>query len=144
MTETPKKKLKLSSMKVDLDKEREGSWEPALDIDPDISWFVRSTNYGPFKTARDAVQIRLSRKHGNNVPDDVLAEEYGKLAVQHLLLGWEGLAEDDEITDIPYSPEKARDILTDPAYRLIRGSIYMAASRVGIGEAEFVGAGAKN
>lgn len=144
MTESPKKKLKLSSMRVDLEKEREGNWEPAFDIDPDIRWFVRSTNYGPFKTARDAVQIRLTRKHGSSVPDDVLAEEYGKLAVQYLLLDWEGLVEDDETTEIEFSPEKAREILTDPAYRIVRGSIYMAASRVGVGEAEFVGAGAKN
>ena len=144
MTEPPKKKLlKLSSMKVDLDKEREGDWEPAFDIDPAIKWYVRSTNYAPFKSARDAVNIRLSRKHGSSVPEDVQAEEFGKLAVQHLLLGWEGLAEDDE-TEIPYSKEKAQEILTDPAYRLVRGSIYMTASRVGIGEAEFIGTGAKN
>ncbi|MCP1852794.1 MULTISPECIES: hypothetical protein [unclassified Bradyrhizobium] len=147
MTESPKKvrKLKLSSMKVDSQKEREGDWMPALDIDDsgDIKWFVRSTNYAEFKTARDVIQIKLTNKHGRNVPEDVLAEAYGKLAVEYLLLGWIGLVDDNE-QDIDFSEETAREILTDPEYRLVRGSIYLAASRVGLQETEFVGAGAKN
>lgn len=149
MTDSPEtkpvRKLKLSSMKVDSQKEREGDWVPAFDIDDSgsIKWFVRSTNYAPFKTARDAVQIRLAKKYGRNVPDEVLAEEYGKLAVVHLLLGWEGLVDDDDV-DLPFTPEKARDVLTDPEYRNVRGSIYVAAMGVGVSEAEFIEAGAKN
>ncbi|PDT77180.1 hypothetical protein [Bradyrhizobium sp. C9] len=148
MTESPEKtvrKLKLSSMRADSQKEREGDWIPAIDIDPSgaIRWFVRSTNYAPFKIARDAISAKLARKHGDNVPDDVLAEAHGSLAVEHLLLGWEGLVDDDE-QDIPFSPAKATEILTDPEYRYVRGSIYGAAMRVGREEAEFVAAKVKN
>ncbi|WP_157113129.1 hypothetical protein [Bradyrhizobium embrapense] len=148
MTETPEKtvrKLKLSSMRADSQKEREGDWIPALDIDAGgaIKWFVRSTNYAPFRIARDAIAAKLARKHGDSVPDEILADAYGELAVEHLLLGWDGLVDDDE-QDILFSKEKATEILTDPEYRYIRGSIYAAAMRVGRDEAEFVAAKVKN
>ncbi|WP_027578485.1 hypothetical protein [Bradyrhizobium sp. Ai1a-2] len=147
MTESQKtssvRRVKLSSLKSDSQKEREGDWIPALDIDPDIKWFVRSTNYAPFKIARDAHASKLARRHGDNVPDDVMADVYGKLAVEHLLLGWQGLVDDDE-RDIEFSPERAKEILTDPEYRAVRGSVYLAATKVGREEVEFVEAGTKN
>jgi hypothetical protein len=142
---TTKRKLKLSSMRADSQKERDGDWVPALDLDQsgNVKWFVRSTNYAPFKIARDAIGAKLARKHGDNVPEDVLAEAYGKLAVEHLLLGWDGFVDDDE-QDIPFSPERALEILTDPEYRHVRGSLYIAAQRVGREEVEFIAAKVKN
>ena len=137
------RKVKLSSLKTDLSKEREGDWMPALDIDPSVQYLVRSTNYPPFRIARDAYSAKLARKYGDRVPDDELAEVYGKLAVEHLLLDWRGFV-DDVGADIPFTPEKAREILTNPEYKLVRGSIYAAAMRVGTQEVEFVGEAVKN
>src|SRR5690242_11845619 len=97
-TETPSvRKVKLASLKADRQKEREGDWMPAVDIDPSVKWFVRSTNYAPFKIARAAQFAKLDRKYGDKIPDEVMAEISGTLAVEHLLLGWEGL-------DVEYSP----------------------------------------
>ncbi|OKO83383.1 hypothetical protein AC629_22855 [Bradyrhizobium sp. NAS80.1] len=136
--ETATKKVKLESLKADLQKEREGDWIKAVDIDPGLRWFVRSTNYPAFRLARDVEMKKLGEKYGSDpIPDDVNAEVMGKLAVEHLLLGWDGL-------DAEYSPETAAEILTDESYRKVRYSIYLAAGRVGTSEVQYVGSTAKN
>lgn len=142
MTETPttatepKKLVKLSSLKADREKEREGDWQ-ASDI-PGVSFFVRSTNYAPYRIERDARFAKLARKFGADaIPDDDRATVLGELAVKHLLLDWKGL-------DEPFSTQLATEVLTDEAYRDFRGSVYLAAVKVGQAEVEFVEAGAKN
>lgn len=142
-TETPRKAVRLSSLKADIQKEREGDWIAAIDIDPSIEWLVRSTNYPPFRIARDARVAKLVRTHGDKIPDEVSAEVFGKLAVEHLLLGWKGLVDDDE-KEILFTAEMAADVLTDDAYRRVRGSVYAAASRVGTTEVDVVEQTAKN
>ena len=134
-TEVPKKLVRLSSLKADLEKERNGDWQPS-DIDG-VSFLVRSTNYAPYRIARDAAFQKLTRKHGNNIPDEPKTRTLGELAVKHLLLDWSGL-------DEPFSPELAETILTDEGFRGLRDSIYFAAMKVGQAEVEFVEDGAKN
>lgn len=136
---TPNKaRVKLSSLKADLKKEQEGDWIPAVDLDPAIRWHVRSTNYPPFKIARDAAIEKMVRKYPDErVPDEVNAEINGTLAVEHLLLGWDGLDEE-------YTPEFADQVLTDEAYRAVRNSVFLAASKVGKFEVKFVEEAAKN
>lgn len=138
--------VKLSSLKADLSKERDGDWIEAPDIDKSVSFFVRSTNYAPFRIARNAVFAKLARKHGNeadDIPDDIRAKALGKLAVEHLLLDWKGFVDDDG-QPIPYDEDKAAEILTDEAYRAVRGSVYLAAMKVGQAEVESVEETAKN
>lgn len=134
--EVPKKIVKLTSLKSDLEKERIGDWVIAADI-PGVRWFVRSTNYAAFKIARSAHSAKLARKYGDDIPDEILAEISGKLAVEHLLLDWDGL-------DVPYSKEKAHEILEDEAYRVVRASVYLAAVKVGQGEVEHIEGTIKN
>lgn len=130
--------VKLSSMKADLDKERDGDWIPAPSIGPGVKFNVRSTNYAPFRIARDAANQKLQRKYKDDpIPAEVSAKVYGELAVEHLLLGWVGLDEE-------YTPELASEVLTDEAYRRLRSEVYFAATQVGQGEIEFVEAAAKN
>lgn len=138
ITASTKKVVRLESLKADLQKEREGDWIKAVDINPGLRWFVRSTNYPAFRIARDAEMKKLGEKYGGDqIPDDVNAEVMGKLAVEHLLLGWDGM-------DVEYTPETAAEILTDESYRKVRYSIYLAASRVGTSEVQFVEDTAKN
>jgi hypothetical protein len=143
MTTSPKK-VKLSSLKADRKKEQDGDWIPAVDIDPAIKWQVRSTNYAPFKTARDDKIERMTRKaDGEPLSDDEMAKLNGELAVEHLLLGWEGFVDDDD-KDLPYSEDMALEVLTDEAYRVVRNSVYFAATKVGRSEIKFVGDASKN
>ena len=145
MTTQPTQQLvKLSSLKADRNKEREGDWIEAADIGKGVAFLVRSTNYAPFRFARDARFAKLARKHGaDEIPDDDRAKALGELAVEHLLLGWKGFGEDDG-SEIAFSPEKAEEILTDEAFRGLRGSVYLAAMKVGQSEVEFVEGAIKN
>lgn len=134
-TASPKKLVKLSSLKADREKEREGDWIPS-DI-PGVSFFLRSTNCAAYKIARNAIFAKLERKHGAEIPDEVRAKALGELAVKHLLIDWKGL-------DVPFSAEAAEEVLTDEGYRDFRGSVYLAAMKVGQGEVEFVEEAVKN
>jgi hypothetical protein len=59
------------------------------------------------------------------------------LAVEHLLLGWRGL-------DVEFTEDVAKEILTDESYRRVRNSVYLAATKVGQRDLEFVEAAGKN
>lgn len=141
MTETPTTKktvVKLESLKANLQKERDGDWVPDKLIGPDVAFLVRSTNYAPFRIARDAVNAKLQRKYKDEpVPDEVSAKAYGELAVEHLLLDWRGI-------DVEFTPEVASEVLTDEAYRSFRSAVYFAATKSGQGEIEFVEETIKN
>ncbi|MGY3482222.1 hypothetical protein ACVW1C_000105 [Bradyrhizobium sp. USDA 4011] len=135
---SPKKVVVLESLAADRQKEHEGDWIKAKDLDPNIRWFVRSTNFPEFKTARDAEVRELSAKYdGDPIPEDVNAEVMGRLAVEHLLMGWDGL-------DVPFSQETAQKILTDEDFRKVRWSVYLAASQVGVREVRYTTVAAKN
>jgi len=66
---------------------------------------------------RNALQ-QLGRPHRSLVrrtgemPEDVAEQITLEAAAKHILLGWEGLVEDDG-TEIEYSPEKALEVLTE-------------------------------
>lgn len=138
MSETPKKLVKLSSLKSDLKKEQEGDWVPAPDIGPGVAFLVRSTNYDPFRIARDTAMAALAKKYQDTpIPGDVLEETRGELFAEHLLLDWRGLDED-------FDPDLARETLRDVSHRLIRGAVFIASTKVGVGEIEFVEKTAKN
>lgn len=132
------KAAKLSSLKSDLQKEREGDWISAQDIGADVKFMVRSTNYPPYVIARDEALQSLAKKYdGERIPDDVIAKANGELLAEHLLLGWKGLDEE-------FSSDLAMEVLTDEAHRAMRNGVLMAATKVGRQEVEFVETAAKN
>lgn len=138
--------IKLNSLKADTKRESEGEWIKARPMIvkgemtdfPDVEFRVRSTDYPPFVSARNAAMIQLQKKYGvEDVPQDEAAKVDGKLAVKHLLLEWKGF-------DVPYSEEVAIEALTDEEHRTLRDLVYRAAARVGASQIEFVEAAAKN
>ncbi|TPJ60822.1 hypothetical protein [Mesorhizobium sp. B2-6-1] len=143
--------IKLGSLAADLKKEREGDWiepkewgglnpEKPFEMTPlpGLALLVRSTNYPPYMTARQAAleKIKLDYPDGQ-VPPDAQARINGELAVQHLLLGWRGL-------DIEYSPDVVSNVLVAEEHRVLRDITYYCAGLVGKRKVEFVEAAAKN
>ncbi|MBS7696270.1 MULTISPECIES: hypothetical protein [unclassified Chelatococcus] len=53
--------------------------------------------------------------------------------IEVLLLDWENLTEDK--TTVPYSKEKARELLTNPDYRPLKDAVLWAANTLASGEA---------
>ena len=123
--------VKLSSLASDTDKEQGGDWVEIPEL-PGVSFKVRSFNFPAYRVARDLLLQRMARKNGRKPANQDESEvEFGKLYSAHILLDWQGF-------DEAYSPEKAREYLTDPAFRDLRRHLEYAASQVGASEVEFI------
>ena len=104
--------VKLNSLKNDLDKERDGEWIKSPQLGPDVEFNVRSTNLPAYVIARDHANQKLQRKYkGDPIPPKEAARVYGALLVDHLLIDWKGMVDDDE-QPIKYDADVGRDILT--------------------------------
>lgn len=123
--------IKLESIKADLKRENEGDWVDIPDL-PGVRLRVRSHNYGPYKIALSKSLQRLVRRHGREqIPDDVALMAGGSVYADHILLDWEGF-------DEPYTPETARAVLMNPAYRELQAHVRYAAAEIAKIEAQFV------
>ena len=132
--------IKLASIKADLEKEKNGSWEtcPQLIPDDDVAFLVSSLYLPEYTTARDLLMQRLSRIYKDQpIPDAILTKEIGKLFVDHIIHDWRGI-------DEPFSKDTALRILTDPAYRLLVRAIEICAGKVGQTNLEFIETEIKN
>jgi len=143
--------IKLGSLAADLKMEREGEWIepkewPGLNPEkpfemtklPGLEFFVRSTNYPPYVTARQARLEQMKKDYpDDNIPPEIAAKIEGELAVEFLLLGWKGL-------DVQYSPDAVSVILVAEEHRVLRSIVYWCAGRVGKKKVEFVKAAEKN
>jgi hypothetical protein len=123
--------IKLSSLKVDLEREKTGDWIPYPEW-PGVEFNVSSIHLPDFVNAQDSMQKRLRKAYkGVRVPAQVLQPELGKLLARHILHDWKGL---DEV----YSPERAREILSDYAFRDVVDAVLYCASMIGQSDAEFL------
>ncbi|MER8540244.1 hypothetical protein NKH17_12395 [Mesorhizobium sp. M1334] len=143
--------VKLGSLAADLTKEREGDWIepkewPGLNPEkpyeqvplPGLSFLTRSINYPPYATAYQAELEKLRQAYpSGTIPADVQAKAEGKLAIEHLLLGWRGL-------DVPYSADIVGSVLVAEEHRVIRAMVRWCAGIVGKRKVEFEEAASKN
>lgn len=132
--------VKLASLKADLELEEKGEWQQALEIIPDTDVFFRvsSINLPAYAMARDILQQRWARVYKKTpVPEHVINAEIGRLFAIHLLHEWKGF-------DVPYSPETALELLSDPANRTIIKAVEVCATQVAQIEIEFVEIEVKN
>lgn len=132
--------VKLSSVVVDLAKEREGDWVPSLEL-PGVEFKVRSIEFPAFKYARDAQLQRLFIRHGKDPFPLDEREEFDQfvrfLAAKELLLDWKGF-------DEPYGAAQAEAMRSDPSYRRIADAVLSCAARVSALEIKYVEDAAKN
>jgi hypothetical protein len=129
--------LKLESIKVNLAAESDGQmisipeWEG-------VKLGVRSLEYPAYKIALDQLVQRYARVYkGKPVPPDVRETDVGGLLAKHILFDWEGI-------DPKYSPETAKQFLSDSSGRELSKQILWAAGQVAEVEAEFTDEAVKN
>lgn len=128
------KKLKLRSLRADIDKRRGGDWQDYQgELPVKVRMKVRGLDFPEFTTAREEALRALRSRHGAAViPPDELTKVMGELYAEHILLDWEGF-------DEPYSPVVAREILSDPGYADTVTSIMIwCATKVGAARAETI------
>jgi hypothetical protein len=102
---------KLKVIRTDPDRMEDGVWRKYID---DVELLIASVNNRGYHDAKD----RLLRPHLRQVrakalsPDEVL--EIIKPAVaHHILKGWKNI-QDDNGTEIPFSPQTALEFFRDP------------------------------
>lgn len=119
--------LKLDSLKTDVRRAKDGEWIECPELGEGVALKVRSLDYAPFKVALRQAQLRFARIYpGDKIPPpDEEDAKNGELYAEHLLLGWRGFPED------PYSPELAREALTDVSHRALRAAVASCARQVG-------------
>ncbi len=129
--------VKLASLKADLDREEKGDWIEYPEW-PGVEFNVSSLHLSAFQIQRDLLYQRLGRIYKKKpVPRDVLNVELGKLYCKHILHDWKGL-------DVPYTPETAVEVMTNPEYRNVIAAVEYCAAKVSDFEVEFIEDAAKN
>jgi len=129
--------VKLASLKADLDREAKGDWVEYPDW-PGVAFLVSSLHTPAYAVQRDLLIQRFARKYPKRPPPvDEIMPEAGKLYAKYILHGWRGL-------DVEYSPDKAMEVLSDPAFREVVAAVEWCAGQIGRAEVEFVESAAKN
>lgn len=129
--------IKLSSLKVDLDRERKGDWMPSAEF-PGARFLVSSLHLPAYQTALHLLEQAWARKYKlDPVPADVRTVGIGKLLHEHILHDWDGF-------DVPYSKETATEMLCVPEGRNFIASVQNAAAMISLTDAEYLGDEVKN
>ena len=98
----------LDSIRIDLKMSEEGRW---VDFDGDIKLLIARK---PNPRYEDVLHA-LVEKHGRAVTNDDDMDMTRQAVARCVLLGWKNLTEGGK--EIPYSPEKALELLRDPSLR---------------------------
>lgn len=116
---------KLNSLRIDAKKVSGGVW---CKYENDIEFLIaRKPNPAFDEFMENEIGPHLASIRAGTF-DKELDRQITKKAIAHtVLLGWENL-QDDEGNDIPYSPEKAFEILTDPEFADIYKFILIMSS----------------
>lgn len=132
------KKIKLSSLRNDIVKEREGEWVPSRAF-PGAEFLVKSTNCPEYVSARQEEVRRIQEMYRDKakVDQDQVHIDEAKSVCLHLLRGWKGF-------DIEYSEDAALQELMDIGQAPLLNDILDCASRVGRYKIAFVEDDSKN
>jgi len=120
--------MKLSGLLVDSAKIEQGDWaviQEGADGAKPFRVLVRGYGNSDYRRRQSELMAALGTEFGVGV--DAPSERYQvidlTLLCETILAGWDGLTEDDGTTEIPFSVDKAKEILADPDARLLRGMI---------------------
>lgn len=129
--------VKLSSVKVDLEREEKGDWIPSPDIQG-VEFNVSSLHLSAYQTALALMEQRLAKTYkGSPIPPAVRTVEVGKLLHKHILHDWRGF-------DLPYSKDLAREMMCEPEGRNFIAAVQNCAALVSLTDVEFVEDAGKN
>jgi hypothetical protein len=130
--------IKLASLRTDLEREDKGDWVEYPEW-PGVAFKVSSLRKPAYAAAHSMLQQRYTRIYkGKPVPRGEDAEQLGKILCKHILQDWRGL-------DIPYSPDKALEVLTDETYyETVLSAVVWCAAKVSELQLEFVEEASKN
>ncbi len=123
--------MKLSSIEVDPDKIEQGQWIGNIPEAGDLQLKVRGLQNADFRRLQGKLveAVPRAKKVGGRLDPDEQDRVTNQCLAATVLLDWRGLEDDNG--PIPFSKEKARELLMDPRYRRFREAVIWAASVVG-------------
>lgn len=120
--------MKLSSIKVDSKRAEEGEWVRNIPEMDDLELCVRGSSCASARVLRNKLMRGLPapvRNDPNGLPIALIDDMEAQICADVLLLDWRNL------DGIPYSKEKAAELLKDPDLTMLRDAVTWAAARVG-------------
>lgn len=119
--------MKLSDIKVDTARAEAGEWVSDIPEMEDLRLKVRGTQCADARLMRNRI-LRGLPMNVRNDPDAVffaMEKIEPQVQAEVILLDWENFG------DVPYSKEKAAELLNDPDWVRLHDAVSWAANRVG-------------
>jgi hypothetical protein len=128
--------VKLNAAYANAARRDEGDWVTEIPEMQDLHLRVRGTGNADYRLMQENLLKSVPKKERRAgllpaTQDRILAE----LAVENLLLDWRNLTDNDDAA-IPYSKEKARELLFNPNYHALLMAVAWAATVVAEEDAE--------
>lgn len=124
--------MDISTIKVDTDAIENGAWVTDIPEMGDVSFKVRGASSKAFTEHMAALSKKIPRsqrdRRGNPLPEVARGLMVDGI-VDVLLLDWKGLTENGK--PLPFSKDRARKLLSDPAFAPLRNAVNWAVSSVG-------------
>lgn len=124
--------MKLSQVAIDASAHEQGQWIDDIPEMGDLRLRVRGIGNADWKrhSSKLATAIPRENKRGGIVAPEAQDTITTSCLINTCLIDWDGLTDDDD-KPIPYSKEKAKELLEDPALRRFRDAVLWAANVVG-------------
>lgn len=118
---------KLSSIALDPEASARGRWVPYV---LDVRLLIARAGGQRFREAtRRAIEARVERRGGGDLDEADRDEVTCEVLAGHVLLGWEGIDDDETGAPLPYSREAAVKLLSDPRLEPLREFVDRYSSR---------------
>ena len=125
--------MKLSDIRVDAAAIEAGDWVGDLPFEgmEGVRLKVRGTGNADYRRLQAKLVRKLTTKKLDDAQRDEEASRVGtELLIQTILVGWDGIFQEDGVTPIPYAPELAAQLLADPEMRVLRDAVLYAGNLV--------------
>ena len=127
--------MKLSSLKVNAARGEQGAWVKDLPGMGDLRLLVRgfnNTDYSAFM-AKEGAAVPRDQREGGRAGGPILPKYRDAILlrgmVEHILVDWQNLTDEND-KPVPFSKERAMDMLLDPDFRPFRDAVAIAAAEV--------------
>lgn len=135
--------MKLSSLKINSTRAEQGAWVKDIPGMGDLRLRVRgfsNSDYAAFM-AREVAAVPRDQREGNRRDGALKQKARDTLLlrgmVEHILVDWDGLTDDND-KPVPFSKDRAMDLLLDPDLRPFREAVAFAAGEVEEAESDRV------
>lgn len=120
--------MDLKNLKTDPTKELEGVWEDFGEGTQILIARIGNKNYE--KRLKELALPYKRQIRTNTISEDVYEDLLNKAVAKTIILDWKNLKEDGK--EIKYSPEKAYELISNPAYKDFKEALLTIAQEIAL------------